>query len=1312
MDINSLLSPSESPATETPPPLASPSPRASPAKRPGRPSVQQRKSSGLSQVSTLSPIEQSLPSLAVHNAAIAYQNQQGVFGQSATNPPFQNVGYAATSTPSVNPAHVVEARLSSSQPVMHRTDSTPQMDTLADLASMRQHQNPPPRRTSSGMHDHQTTSYNIQNISRPPLSAHNSNEIHMADAPPKEARGFKARALSDEDTNKLGELGQRLHEDPFDFPSHAQFVTLLQNGLRNHVSLGLDPRDYELLPDLRKARQAMDRIFPVGEKLWADWLQDEMQLAHSIDDRVMIMEYFALAVKDEPSSASLWRMYGDFMYYLWATTHEIDGADSAAWSAEDREVAKEVFKWDPMIDTWKRGVINTQRRLNDSNKVWDRYMEMLILDHQKWPSPDKVENIKTIFHERLSVCHATWEETRQMFSSFLSQYDEASWESTMEDVAQRSKGVKIAYAIREPFETAIQRASRNGDDGAEWSAYSEYLAWEVEKKGVFSFSLINGLYERATIRYPSMPSLWNDYIEFLITNAPRDFEILPVMERGTRHCPWSGDLWSHRLLTMELENSDFEAIERTKHHATSTGLLDVGGMEELMKVYIAWCGCLRRRAFAVAATEDDLDIAEVAIRSALEHVKQIGEKKYGKEFAGDPHYRIERIHIKFLTQRGDVKAARANWISLKSIQGNSYDFWYRYYIWEMVIWAKFAMRGTNEPETQLQVPETATDVLEQGLRHIATMDWPEQLIQMYINHCEQHESIQKLRTALIEARKYTAVVERRREKETADAAAAYQNQKQMQPVEVDAKPNGKRKRDDEVAEEESVPKKNKPIPSVETTPSSAASQTKRDREHSIIIVENIPLDADEMRVRKFFRDCGTINSIQLVTESVSQVATIEFENKEEALFAQSKAIKPFDGREIKISFGAGTTLWVTNYPPEADHAYIKDIFKDCGEIVDIRFPSIAANVRRCFCYVQFRTPVMAEKGALLHGTDLGGPHKLIARISDPEIKAARGGATEEGRECFVKNVYWHATERDVKNLFLSYGTVESVRVPKNQAGKSKGMAFVVFSDEASAQRAISKLHKTEFRGRIIDVELSSRKSSRKMNTVHGDGNMSPTPEGASPSVASIDTNGHGDNADGRNRMARTLAIMNIPDTVTAARVQKLAEQFGILKKCTLRPDHAGAIIEYVEESSIGKAELGLTDKEVDGQKISLGTVPELLQQKPFVRKLKLADQLAEKKKDEKKKKTTTTTTQETPGGFGGLAPRQTQGATRGGGRRGGLGAKRGLGYGAAPTLAKDNNGEKPTGGKGNDYFKNLMAGGKKGDGDGEQKKKDAEIARE
>jgi RNA recognition motif-containing protein len=180
-------------------------------------------------------------------------------------------------------------------------------------------------------------------------------------------------------------------------------------------------------------------------------------------------------------------------------------------------------------------------------------------------------------------------------------------------------------------------------------------------------------------------------------------------------------------------------------------------------------------------------------------------------------------------------------------------------------------------------------------------------------------------------------------------------------------------------------------------------------------------------------------------------------------------------------------------------------------------------------------------------------------------------------------------------------------------------------------------------------------------------------------------NGHSDNADANNRKSRTIAIMNVPDTVTAARVEKLVEQFGSLRKCTLRTDHAGAIIEYAEESSVGKAEFGLASYELDGHMIRLGTVTELLQQKPFVRLSKLADQLAEKKKEERKKN------EEATAPFGGFVPRHTQAATRGTGRRGGLGFKRGLGFKSAAPSTNDES-EKAAGGKNNDYFKNLMAG--------------------
>ena len=60
----------------------------------------------------------------------------------------------------------------------------------------------------------------------------------------------------------------------------------------------------------------------------------------------------------------------------------------------------------------------------------------------------------------------------------------------------------------------------------------------------------------------------------------------------------------------------------------------------------------------------------------------------------------------------------------------------------------------------------------------------------------------------------------------------------------------------------------------------------------------------------------------------SITATIEFESKEDVLTAHTKSMKTYDGHSIDIQFGTGTTLWVTNYPAEADEGYIRTLFKE------------------------------------------------------------------------------------------------------------------------------------------------------------------------------------------------------------------------------------------------------------------------------------------------------------------------------------------------------------------------------------------------
>jgi RNA recognition motif-containing protein len=688
-------------------------------------------------------------------------------------------------------------------------------------------------------------------------------------------------------------------------------------------------------------------------------------------------------------------------------------------------------------------------------------MEILVNDLDRDSSPQKIASIRDKFMERLTArAHATWDQTSQAFSQFLSKYDQAGYEETMSLTSQRSANVKKAFSMRESFEFKIQQAQDRCDKDAEWAAYTEYLAWEIRMKGIFSKDLINGLYERATTRFSTDANIWVDYVEFLIESPVKDIPTLSVLERATRHCPWSGDLWSHRILAMESEGKSFEEVEEVKHKATASGLVDINGLEDLMKVYIAWCGYLRRRAFAPGASEDELDVAEMGIRSSIEHVMQAGQKKYGNEFKGDPQYRLERIHIKFQNQRNGIESCRALWNDLIPRAGDSYDFWYRYYIWAMIIWSRI----TLTPEGVHAPPKDATQVLEMALQRIDTMDWPEQLLPMYLNHCEQHESVQVYREALIEVRRATKRIEERREKEK----SAW-NEQQAAQVVPEPEQTGKRKRNNESVADEQQPKKLKAdeddkMAIDEPAAADSSMQPKRDRENTTIVVRNLPSDVMQKKVRQFFRDCGTVNDVHIYEERGNHIAMVEFETKEDALFAQAKVTKPFDGQTISIEFSTGSTMWVTNYPPTADAKYIRTLFekvsssrslnpikllisKQFGEVVDVRFPSLQGNTHRRFCYVQFLSPASAQKATELDGQILDKQYHLQAKISDPSKKADRHGAMYEGREVFIRNLHFGASEPDVRELFSHYGTIEKVRIPTRVDGKSKGVGFVAFENK-------------------------------------------------------------------------------------------------------------------------------------------------------------------------------------------------------------------------------------------------------------------------
>ena len=725
-------------------------------------------------------------------------------------------------------------------------------------------------------------------------------------------------------------------------------------------------------------------------------------------------------------------------------------------STDDQLVGREVFTWDLVLETWRTGAEQTMWRVNDSHLVWDRYIELKLKNLHGSRDPGMVAEIRRLFNERLTTPHANWENTAQMFSAFLTDHFSSMYENIMMDTTRFAKQARAQWDAREAKENALQQAQETGDTVAEYNAFVEYVDWErTPGKGrKTDHALINGLYQRAELRFPSDAALWEDHALYLIESQSDRSASLQLLNRATRHCPWSGSLWQQYILSSERASQTYSQTEEIKHKATQTGLLDVGGMDEVVKVHTAWCSYLRRRAFKRNSNDEDLDVAEMGIRSSIETMKDLATQRNGVDAVPDVNYRLERIYIKYLTESGSWDSARETFRTMTSKFGHQWQFWIRYYIWEMVAWSNFtAVESQEAGVRKITSPHYATAVLREAVKR-SDIDWPEVVYQAYMTHCEDHEDIDELQAAIIEVRQAERALAKKRqlqavrdaEVEAQAEQAAEHNQERTDEVAANLH-LGKRKRADGEGDDFLAKK----VKADDQHSVGTELQPKRDRENASILIQSLPKEVTELKIRQFFRDCGTINSLKVIKGKETS-AVVEFEDAETAQFALSRDGRQIEGQTVHIQLGSGSTLFVANFPPAADEAFIRQNFEPFGEIIDVRFPSLKFNTHRRFCYVQYNLNQSARKASdELDGKELVPGLKLTAKLSDPTAKQDRSGAMEEGREIYVRNIAWSASENDLEDLFSKHvdGTIESVRIPRAPTGKSKGFAFLVFASAVS-----------------------------------------------------------------------------------------------------------------------------------------------------------------------------------------------------------------------------------------------------------------------
>jgi RNA recognition motif-containing protein len=82
-----------------------------------------------------------------------------------------------------------------------------------------------------------------------------------------------------------------------------------------------------------------------------------------------------------------------------------------------------------------------------------------------------------------------------------------------------------------------------------------------------------------------------------------------------------------------------------------------------------------------------------------------------------------------------------------------------------------------------------------------------------------------------------------------------------------------------------------------------------------------------------------------------------------------------------------------------------------------------------------------------------------------------------GKNIYVGNLAFSATEQSINNLFSQHGTVDSCRlVTDRDTGRSKGFGFVEMSSQQEATDAISSLDGKEVDGRALKVNEARPKA--------------------------------------------------------------------------------------------------------------------------------------------------------------------------------------------------------------------------------------------
>lgn len=183
--------------------------------------------------------------------------------------------------------------------------------------------------------------------------------------------------------------------------------------------------------------------------------------------------------------------------------------------------------------------------------------------------------------------------------------------------------------------------------------------------------------------------------------------------------------------------------------------------------------------------------------------------------------------------------------------------------------------------------------------------------------------------------------------------------------------------------------------------------------------------------------------------------------------------QPQEGGEAK------TTLWMGELEPWMDENFIRTVWYNMGESVNVKMIRDKFSGNAGYCFVDFSNPAAAAKGLTLNGS-------IIPNSNRPfKLNWASGGgladrSNDRGPEhsIFVGDLGPEVNEFVLVSLFQNrFPSCKSAKIMTDPiSGMSRGYGFVRFSDEGDQQRALSEMQGVYCGNRPMRISTATPKN--------------------------------------------------------------------------------------------------------------------------------------------------------------------------------------------------------------------------------------------